>query len=268
VEPSSNCDGAREARLPRRQECGGQVHAEVVPSATATVADVGGASPQSSRGNDRDRLLHRSDADVRCALCLRRAVARTAADTPRERDRPEWAAQQIVETFGEDGAFKVLIRDRDGIFGAVFDRRVNNLGVRQLRIAPRSPWQNGFAERLVGTFRRELTDHMIVLNDRHLLRCVREYAKFYNADRPHMSIDADAPSVRPVDRRKTGGGSHFRASAGSTMGTHVAPPDRGRLIHHHTRPCRTQALPAPWSAISSFSHGVFRVRPARAPTPP
>jgi hypothetical protein len=63
----------------------------------------------------------------------------------------EWAAQEIVEAFGADGAFKFLIRDRDKIFGAAFDRRDENLGVRQLRITPRSPWQNEYAERLVGT---------------------------------------------------------------------------------------------------------------------
>jgi putative transposase len=130
----------------------------------------------------------------------------------------EWAAQQIVEAFGEDGAFKLLIRDRDGIFGAVFDRRVNNLGVRQLRIAPRSPWQNGYAERLVGTFRRELTDHLIVLSECHLLRCVREYVKFYNEDRPHMSLESDSPSGRAVEHPEKGkvvtlsrlGGLHHR----------------------------------------------------------
>jgi transposase InsO family protein len=104
----------------------------------------------------------------------------------------EWAAQQIVEALGHDGAFKILIRDRDKIFGATFDRRVNNLGVRQLRIAPRSPWMNGYAERLVGTFRRELTDPVLVLGERHLLRCARQYAKFYNEDRPPPS------SCRPL----------------------------------------------------------------------
>jgi hypothetical protein len=76
----------------------------------------------------------------------------------------EWTAQQIVEAFGADGAFTFLNRDRDGIFGAVFDQRVTNLGVRQLRIAARSPWQDGYAERLVGTFRRELTDDLIVIS--------------------------------------------------------------------------------------------------------
>lgn len=133
----------------------------------------------------------------------------------------EWAAQQIVEAFGEDGAFKVLIRDRDGIFGAAFDRRVNSLGIRQLRIAPRSPWQNAYAERLVGTFRRDLTDHLIVLGERHLLRCVRQYAKYYNEDRPHMSLAGDAPVGREVERPENG--------------NVVAIPRLGGLHHRYTR---------------------------------
>ena len=118
-----------------------------------------------------------------------------------------WAAQQVVEGVGENGAFTFLVRDRDAIFGRAFDHRVSNLGIPQLRIAPRSPWQNGFAERPVGTFRRELTDHLIVLNERHLVRCVREYARFYYSDRPHMSLSGDAPAGREVE-----------------------PPDRGNVI--------------------------------------
>jgi putative transposase len=98
-----------------------------------------------------------------------------------------------------------------------------NVTARQLRIAPRSPWQNGYAERLVGTFRRELTEHMIVLSERQLLRCVREYAKFYNADRPHMSLDGDAPSGRAIEPPETGkvislprpGGLHHRYVRGA-----------------------------------------------------
>jgi putative transposase len=105
-----------------------------------------------------------------------------------------------------------------GIFGAAFDQRVNNLGVRQLRIAPRSPWQNGYAERLVGTFRRELTDHLIVISERQLLRRIREYTKFYNEDRPHMSLVGDVPAGRDVEPPENGrvvslrrvGGLHHR----------------------------------------------------------
>jgi transposase InsO family protein len=68
-----------------------------------------------------------------------------------------------------------LIRDRDAIFGASFDARVDNLGIRQVRTSPRSPWQNGYAERWIGTLRPELLDHVIVLGERHLLRLVRQY---------------------------------------------------------------------------------------------
>ena len=132
-----------------------------------------------------------------------------------------WAAQQIVEAFGAEGAFKFLVRDRDGIFGAVFDRRVENLGIRQLRIAPRSPWQNGYAERLVGTFRRELTDHLIVLGEHHLLRCAREYTKFYNEDRTHMSLEGDAPAGRAVEP--------------SEKGKVTSLPRLGGLHHRYTR---------------------------------
>jgi transposase InsO family protein len=85
-----------------------------------------------------------------------------------------WAAQQIVEAIGAEIMPVRLIRDRDAILGTEFDARVDNLGVRQLRTAPRSPWQNGYAERWVGTLRREVLDHLIVLGERHLLRQVRE----------------------------------------------------------------------------------------------
>jgi putative transposase len=133
----------------------------------------------------------------------------------------EWTAQQIVEAVGRDGTFKMLIRDRDGIYGAAFDRRVNHLGITQVRIAPRSPWQNGYVERLVGTFRRELVDHLIVLNELHLLRCARAYASYYNQDRPHMSLDGDAPERRVVEPPGNG--------------NVVALPRLGGLHHRYTR---------------------------------
>ena len=83
-----------------------------------------------------------------------------------------WTAQQVVEAVGFDTDIARLIRDRDGIYGSAFDSRVNHLGIRQVKTAPRSPWQNGYAERLVGTLRREVLDHVIVLGERHLLRLV------------------------------------------------------------------------------------------------
>lgn len=81
-----------------------------------------------------------------------------------------WAAQQVIEAVAPDVVAERVIRDRDRIFGAVFDKRLVGMGLDQLRIAPRAPWQNGFAGRFVGTMRRELLDHVIVLGERHLLR--------------------------------------------------------------------------------------------------
>lgn len=129
-----------------------------------------------------------------------------------------WAAQQIVEAIGPDTAPTRLIRDRDGIYGKVFDARVANLGIEQLRTAPRSPWQNGFAERWVGTLRRELLDHVIVLGERHLLRLVRAHVAYYNEDRPHMALGGDAPIARDIEPPSAGrvvalprvGGLHHR----------------------------------------------------------
>ena len=116
----------------------------------------------------------------------------------------EWAARQIVEATLFDSSVVRLIRDRDGIFGAAFDRRVNALGIEQLRTAPRSPWQNGYVERVVGTLRRELVDHLIVLDELHLLRRLVQYLAYYNDDRPHMSLDGDAPARREVEPPENG----------------------------------------------------------------
>ena len=131
-----------------------------------------------------------------------------------------WAAQQIVEAIGAEIAPARLIRDRDAIFGNEFHARVDNLGVRQIRISPRSPWQNGYAERWVGTLRRELLDHVIVVGERHLLRLVRQHVAYYNEDRPHISLDRDAPVARAVQPPSAGrvvalprvGGLHHRYS--------------------------------------------------------
>ncbi len=132
-----------------------------------------------------------------------------------------WTAQQIVEAIGADVAPVRLVRDRDAIFGTAFDARVNNLGVQQLRIAPRSPWQNGFAERWIGTLRRELLDHVIVLGERHLLRLVRQHVAYYNEDRPHMSLRGDAPIPRSAEPPNVGGV--------------VALPRVGGLHHRYSR---------------------------------
>jgi transposase InsO family protein len=121
-----------------------------------------------------------------------------------------WAAQQMIEAVAPDVVAERVIRDRDRIFGAVFDRRLVGMGLEQFRIAPQAPWQNGFAERFVGTIRRELLDHVIVLGERHLLRLARDY----------MALAGDAPAGRAIE---------------GPEGHVVALPRVGGLHHRYSR---------------------------------
>jgi transposase InsO family protein len=89
----------------------------------------------------------------------------------------EWVARQITEAFPWSEAPRYLIRDRDGIYGAIVTRRLHAMGIRDKPIAPASPWQNGYAERLIGSIRRECLDHVIVLGEAHLRRILRSYAR-------------------------------------------------------------------------------------------
>jgi transposase InsO family protein len=110
----------------------------------------------------------------------------------------EWIAQQITEAFPWNEAPRYLIRDQDGIYGAAVRRRLRAMGIRDKPIAPGSPWQNGYAERLIGTIRRECVDHLIVFGEDHLRRVLREYAAYYNSSRTHRALDQDAPIHRTV----------------------------------------------------------------------
>ena len=93
-----------------------------------------------------------------------------------------------------------LIRDRDQIYGTIVTRRLRAMGIRDRPTAPASPWQNGFAERLIGSIRRECVDHFVVLGEAHLRRILRAYARYYNDIRTHRSLEKDAPVPRPVHR--------------------------------------------------------------------
>ena len=112
----------------------------------------------------------------------------------------EWVARQITEAFPWNEAPRYLIRDRDGIYGAIVTRRLSAMGIRDKPIAPASPWQNGYAERLIGSIRRECLDHVIVLSEAHLRKILRAYAHYYNSLRTHWSLNKDAPVSRPVQR--------------------------------------------------------------------
>ena len=112
----------------------------------------------------------------------------------------EWIAHQLTEAFPWNGAPRYLIRDRDRLYGTVVTLRLRAMGIRDKPTAPAAPWQNGFAERLIGSIRRECVDHFVVLGDAHLRRILRSYARYYNDIRTHRSLDKDAPVSRPIQR--------------------------------------------------------------------
>jgi putative transposase len=110
-----------------------------------------------------------------------------------------WAAHQVVDSFPNETAPKYLLRDRDAIYADVFHRRVHRLGIRQIVIAPRAPWQNPFAERVIGSIRRECLDHFLVFNERHLRRLLRAYLAYYNRARPHQALGHNSPQPREIE---------------------------------------------------------------------
>jgi transposase InsO family protein len=131
----------------------------------------------------------------------------------------EWIARQITQAFPWDEASHYLIRDRDQIYGSVVTRRLRSMGTRDKPTAPASPWQNGFAERLIGSIRWECLDHVVIWDEAHLRRILKSYAGYYNETRTHRSLDKDAPVSRSVQR----------------TGIIVSPPILGGLHHHYVR---------------------------------
>jgi transposase InsO family protein len=110
----------------------------------------------------------------------------------------EWIARQITEAFPWHSAPGYLIHDRDRVFGSIVRQRFRAMGIRDKPIAPRSPWQNGFAERLIGSIRRECLDHMVVYGEDHLRKVLREYTRYYNEVRTHHALQKDAPVHRAI----------------------------------------------------------------------
>src|SRR5215204_16332 len=128
----------------------------------------------------------------------------------------EWIANQLTEACGWEGTPGYLIRDRDACYGNVFIRRIRSLGIRDHPICPRSPWQNGYAERLIGSIRRECLDHVVVFGERHLRHVLSCYIDYYNTARTHLSLDKDTPvaravqSIGPIQVRPVLGGLHHQ----------------------------------------------------------
>jgi transposase InsO family protein len=131
----------------------------------------------------------------------------------------EWIARQLTEAYGWQKTPRYIIRDRDRVYGPTFVRRLRAMGIRDRPIAPRSPWQNGCAERLIGSIRRDCLDHVLVFGERHLLHLLKSYQIYYNEARTHLSLQKDAPVPRVVQ----------------TVGQMLAMPILGGLHHQYMR---------------------------------
>ena len=136
-----------------------------------------------------------------------------------EHPTAEWTGQQVIEAFSERDAKRYLIRDRDALYGHEFRRRIQSLGRKEVVTAPRSPWQNAFAERLSGSIRRECLDHVVVLSQRHLRRLLKGYFVYYPWSRTHLALTKDAPEPRAILRQ----------------GEIIAIPQVGGLHHRYER---------------------------------
>jgi transposase InsO family protein len=138
-----------------------------------------------------------------------------------EHPTAQWVAQQLVEAFPWDTAPKYLLRDRDAVYGMYFQRRAMSLGMDQVLTAPRSPWQNAVAERLIGSIRRECLDHVVVFSEGHLRRLLANYFQYYHRWRTHLSLAMDCPDTRPMHPPE--------------QGAVVSFPEVGGLHHHYER---------------------------------
>jgi putative transposase len=139
------------------------------------------------------------------------------------RDNPtaSWTAHQVAQACAFETPGRYLVRDNDSIYGREFRRRIERLGLEQVCTALRSPWQNGYAERWVGSLRRDCLDHVIAINERQLRRVIREYVDYYQADRTHLGLDKDTPDGRESEAQE--------------IGKVVALPRVGGLHHRYTR---------------------------------
>ncbi len=132
-----------------------------------------------------------------------------------------WLAQQMTEAFPWDTASRYLLRDRDASYGPVFRDRVRVMGIKEVVTAPRSPWQNAYVERLIGSIRRECLDHIIIFNEHHLRRVLSSYFQYHHQTRTHLSLDKDCPETRPIHP--------------PTAGKIIAFPQVGGLHHRYER---------------------------------
>jgi transposase InsO family protein len=135
------------------------------------------------------------------------------------RPSAHWIARQLTEAYGWQQTPRYIVRDRDCVYGDVVLQRLRAMGIRDRPISPRSPWQNGYSERLIGSIRRDCLDHVVVFGERHLRHLLNSYQKYYNEARTHLSLHKDAPIPRAVQ----------------TVGRTLAMPVLGGLHHQYFR---------------------------------
>jgi hypothetical protein len=110
-----------------------------------------------------------------------------------------WLSRQVTEAFPWETAPRFLLRDRDASYASIFTKRVEAMGITEVVTAPRSPWQNAYVERVIGSIRRECLDHVVVFNERHLYRVLSSYVEYYHRSRTHLSLRKDCPDPRPIE---------------------------------------------------------------------
>jgi transposase InsO family protein len=138
-----------------------------------------------------------------------------------EHPTDQWTAQQIVNAFPDDSAPSYLLRDRDTVDGHAFRHRLKGMRIEDVLTAPHSPWQNPFAERLIGSVRRECLDHVLVLSEQHLRRILTRFFAYYHRARTHLALDKDAPDGRPIQPPQ--------------LGAIIPIPEVGGLHHRYVR---------------------------------
>jgi len=138
-----------------------------------------------------------------------------------EHPTAQWTGQQLREAFPWNATPRFLLRDRDGIYGDEFTRVAHSMGIEQVLTAARSPWQNPYVERLIGSIRRDCLDHVIVLNERHLRSILLKYFDYYHATRTHLGLGKDTPNTREIEP--------------PSRGTIVEFPEVGGLHHRYSR---------------------------------
>jgi len=136
-----------------------------------------------------------------------------------EHPTADWTSQQIVEAFADRDAPRYLMRDRDRIYGSEVRLRIASLGIEEILTAPRSPWQNPYVERVIGSIRRDCLNHFVILNTRHLKRVLAWYVGYYHGSRTHLGLDKQCPFPRQV----------------SSIGRILAIPQLGGLHHRYER---------------------------------